>query len=90
MIIDTYDIPSTSSETTSLSDKGIQTDQDIDGKTSLLRRKIKTLKQKVKRKNVKIENMTQLIKEIKNSGQSNEPLLTVLENYFEGRYFDKK
>lgn len=49
-----------------------------------LRRKVKTLKQKVNRKNLKIRNMKEVISTIKKSGHSNENLDIVLEKYFEG------
>lgn len=50
----------------------------------ILKKKIKTLQQKVRRKNVKISNMKDVIKEIKKCGYSNENLDIVLGNYFEG------
>lgn len=52
-----------------------------------LRRQVKTLRQKVKRRDLKISNMKDIIKEIKNSGFNNENLNTVLKNYFEGEFW---
>ena len=49
-----------------------------------LRRQVKTLKQKVRRRDLKISNMTDVINEIKQNGYSNENLDVVLRNYFEG------
>lgn len=49
-----------------------------------LNRQIKTLKQKIKRRDLKISNMKDIIRELKNSGNTNESLDTVLSNYFEG------
>lgn len=50
-----------------------------------LKRTVKTLKQKIKRRDIKISNMKDVIREISNSGYSNAKLDEVLKNYFEGR-----
>lgn len=50
-----------------------------------LRKKIKSLQQKVRRKNSKIENMRDLIIELRKNSCSNESLDDVLKNYFEGK-----
>jgi DNA transposase THAP9 len=50
----------------------------------ILRRKIKTLNQKIRRRNVKISSMAELIKRMKESGHNNENLNSVMENYFTG------
>lgn len=79
------DLFSTSAGPIRMIDKEVQTFPDKNEKTiTLLRRKIKTLKQKVNRRDLKISNMKQLIMEIKESGHSNESLNTVLQKYFEG------
>lgn len=49
-----------------------------------LRKKIRTLKQKVRRRNLKISTMKDVIKEISKRGYNTENLDTVLKNYFEG------
>lgn len=80
------DLPSTStsnSQVRTLIDRETQTvsyNKDI-----LLRRKVKTLKQKVKRRDVKISNMKDVIRSISKSGHSNENLDEVLKKHFEGK-----
>lgn len=77
------DVPSTSTTLDKkLLDKETQTLPD--NTVTKLRRKVKTLKQKVIRKNIKISNMKEVIIAIKNSGHSNGNLDTVLNKYFEG------
>lgn len=49
-----------------------------------LRRQVKSLKQKVQRRDIKISSMKDVIKQISQSGFSNENLDGVLKNYFEG------
>lgn len=51
-----------------------------------LRRQVKTLKQKVKRRDLKVTNMKDIIRELKSSGNTNESLDCVLRNYFEGKF----
>ncbi|KAB0795517.1 hypothetical protein PPYR_12356, partial [Photinus pyralis] len=48
-----------------------------------LRRQIKTLKQKVRRRDLKLSSMKEVINEISKSGHSNTNLDAVLKNYFE-------
>ncbi|CAG9764501.1 unnamed protein product [Ceutorhynchus assimilis] len=45
-------------------------------------KEIKTLKQKVRRKDIKIKNMKEIIRELKKTGNSSEGLDTVLRKYF--------
>lgn len=49
-----------------------------------MKRQVKTLKQKIKRKDLKISNMKEIITELKQKGYSNNNLEMVLRNYFEG------
>lgn len=78
------DLPSTStSNMHSHVDHTTQTEPDH--KVTVMRRQIKTLKQKVRRKNLKISTMKDVIREISSSGYNNENLNTVLKNYFEGK-----
>lgn len=79
------DLPSTSATATPaerLLHKGTQTVPD--NTVTQLRRKVKTLKQKVSRRDIKISNMKGVISEIKKSGHSTENLDIVLNKYFEG------
>lgn len=80
------DFPSTSDEgyTKKFIDTGTQTN--AENIVPLLRRKVKSLKQKIHRRDVKISTMKDVIREIKNSGHSNDSLNTVLQNYFEGNF----
>lgn len=45
---------------------------------------MKSLREKVKRRDIKISNMKDVINELSRSGCSNENLDNVLKNYFEG------
>lgn len=49
-----------------------------------MKKRVKTLKQKIKRRDRKILNMKDLIEKISSSGYSNENLNVILKNYFEG------
>ncbi|KAJ8967707.1 hypothetical protein NQ314_002653, partial [Rhamnusium bicolor] len=64
----------------------LQKDQEsqtpVDNKLFMLKRTIKTLRQKVRRKDLRISTMKDVIKEISKSGHSTENLDAVLENYF--------
>ena len=62
-----------------------ETQTPTDNKQYILRRKLKTLKQKVRRRDLKISNMKEVITAISKSGFSNENLDAVLKNYFEGK-----
>ncbi|KAG5892120.1 hypothetical protein JTB14_032343 [Gonioctena quinquepunctata] len=77
------DLPSTStsSQVQRLIDCETQT---VPYKDILLQRKVKTLKQKVKRRDVKISNMKEVIHSISKSGHSNEKLDEILKKHFEG------
>lgn len=88
------DLPSTSASTSCSTltehvkyvDHETQTIRDESKTLTKLRRKIRTLKQTVKRQNVKISNMKDVINEISKRGHSNESLDAILKNYFEGRF----
>ncbi|KAG5877774.1 hypothetical protein JTB14_007210 [Gonioctena quinquepunctata] len=77
------DLPSTStsSQVQTLIDCETQT---VPYKDILLQRKVKTLKQKVKRRDVNISNMKEVIHSISKSGRSNEKLDEILKKHFEG------
>ncbi|KAF2883813.1 hypothetical protein ILUMI_22344 [Ignelater luminosus] len=71
---DVTNIPSTSQETNKLVGVESQTQHYDELEVYSLRKKIKSLKQKVRRKELKISNMKNLIQEISKSGCSNENL----------------
>lgn len=75
--------PSTSSGKAQLVDVAVQVS--TDAKLFHLQRKVKTLKQKVRRRDLKIFSMKEVIEKISKSGFSNENLHAVLKHYFEGR-----
>lgn len=67
----------------------VQTQTVITGEDLLLkeyqqRRTIKTLKQKIKRQNIKIESLAMLIEELKKKSCTTDNLTSVLSSYFEG------
>lgn len=53
-------------------------------KVVTLRRKVRSLSQKVRRRNIKISSMKNIIDEITNRGYGNEKLDCILKNYFGG------
>lgn len=63
------------------------TETTLDNRIQLLERKVKSLRQKLRRKDVKISTMEVAINRIKKSGPTNESLDTVLKRYFKGRHF---
>lgn len=65
--------------------KSVQTQTKLNGRNYIImRRKIKTLKQKVRRRDIKIRNMKELIQQISQNGHTTEDMDSVLKNYFEG------
>lgn len=83
------ELPSTSSsssqEVPKLIDCGSQTYSSKAKTLHNLHREVKTLKQKVRRRNLKIANMKELLQSISKSGHSNESLDEVLKKHFEGK-----
>lgn len=64
-------------------DSGTQTAPDK--RVDLLQKKVKNLKQKVKRRDVKISSMKDIFKKISKRDLSNDNLDTVLKKHFEGK-----
>ncbi|XP_044761640.1 THAP domain-containing protein 1-like [Coccinella septempunctata] len=79
--------PSTSTKQKVFVDHASQTAENYQT-ASNLKRKLKTLQQKIKRRDIQISHMQMVLNEIKKSGYSNAILDAVLKNYFEGNLND--
>lgn len=67
-----------------MKDVQTQAKYDLRAENFFLKRKVKTLKQNLKRKEKKIESMGQLIEVLRKNNCTNENLMLVMENYFKG------